>query len=66
MEKGYRVDKMKDKQEKATQNKGDTQFATDTSQRSLVDWGKALLILFVGLAVAHLGGYVVSAVGSGD
>lgn len=55
MEKGYRVDEMKDKQEKTRQNKDGTQFATDTSQRSLVDWGKALLILFVGLAVAHLG-----------
>lgn len=46
---------MKDKQEKTTQNKGGTQFAADTSQRSLADWGKALVILFVGLAVAHLG-----------
>lgn len=31
------------------------QFASDTSGRSLVDWVKALIILLIGLTVAHLG-----------
>ena len=31
------------------------QFASDTSGRSLVDWVKALIVLLIGLTVAHLG-----------
>lgn len=31
------------------------QFASDTSGRSLGDWAKALIILLIGLTVAHLG-----------
>lgn len=31
------------------------QFASDTSGRGLMDWAKALLVLFIGLAIAHLG-----------
>ena len=31
------------------------QFASDTSGRSVVDWAKALVILLIGLTVAHLG-----------
>lgn len=30
-------------------------FASDTSKRSLTDWVKALLILLIGLIIAHLG-----------
>lgn len=30
-------------------------FASDTSQRSAADWAKALLVLLMGLTVAHLG-----------
>lgn len=37
------------------QNKNEERFATDTSNRTLWGWGKALLILFVGLVIAHLG-----------
>ena len=32
-----------------------TQFAADTSSRSIKDWVKALAVLLVGLTVAHLG-----------
>lgn len=32
-----------------------TQFAADTSSRSIKDWVKALTVLLVGLTVAHLG-----------
>lgn len=31
------------------------QFASDTSKRGIKDWGKALVILLVGLTIAHLG-----------
>lgn len=31
------------------------QFAADTSNRSMGDWAKALVILLIGLAIAHLG-----------
>ena len=31
------------------------QFASDTSGRSAADWAKALVILLIGLTVAHLG-----------
>lgn len=31
------------------------QFASDTSGRSATDWAKALIVLLVGLTVAHLG-----------
>lgn len=31
------------------------QFASDTSGRGPMDWAKALLVLFIGLTVAHLG-----------
>lgn len=37
------------------QNNKEKQFACDTSKRSVGDWGKALLILLVGLMIAHLG-----------
>ena len=30
-------------------------FASDTSGRSAADWSKALIILLIGLTVAHLG-----------
>ena len=30
-------------------------FAADTSSRSAVDWTKALVILLIGLIIAHLG-----------
>ena len=30
-------------------------FAADTSQRTASDWVRALLLLFLGLAIAHLG-----------
>lgn len=32
-----------------------TKFAADTSDRSLGDWAKALLVLLLGLTIAHLG-----------
>ena len=32
-----------------------TQFAADTSGRSIKDWVKALAVLLIGLTVAHLG-----------
>ena len=31
-----------------------TKFASDTSDRSLKDWAVALIVLLVGLTVAHL------------
>lgn len=42
------------------------QFASDTSGRGPGDWAKALLILFAGLAVAHLGVtfFLLSALGT--
>ena len=30
-------------------------FASDTSQRSITDWIRALLVLLLGLIIAHLG-----------
>ncbi len=33
----------------------DKQFACDTSKWSAGDWAKALVVLFVGLMIAHLG-----------
>lgn len=35
--------------------KNKEQFASDTSKRSAKDWAKALIILLVGLTIAHLG-----------
>lgn len=46
---------MQDNQRKTAQNKNGEQFAADTSNRSIGDWAKALVILLVGLAIAHLG-----------
>lgn len=46
---------MQDNQRKIVQNKEKEQFAADTSNRSVGDWVKALVILLVGLAIAHLG-----------
>lgn len=46
---------MQDKQRKIAQNKNGEQFAADTSNRSMGDWAKALVILLIGLAIAHLG-----------
>lgn len=46
---------MKNKEKQGTQNKGGEQFASDTSDRSVKDWIKALIILLAGLAIAHLG-----------
>ena len=41
------------KEERKTQNK--EKFAADTSSRSAADWAKALVILLIGLTIAHLG-----------
>lgn len=43
-----------------------TQFASDTSNRSISDWIKALAVLFVGLVIAHLGVtmFILSELGS--
>lgn len=46
---------MQDKQENMVQNKGNESFASDTSDRSIGDWAKALAVLLVGLTIAHLG-----------
>lgn len=46
---------MQDNQRKIVQNKNEKQFAADTSNRSMGDWAKALVILLIGLAIAHLG-----------
>ena len=32
-----------------------TKFAADTSDRSVGDWAKALIVLLIGLTIAHLG-----------
>ncbi len=44
----------------------DTTFAKDTSTRSYQDWAKGLLVLFIGLTIAHLGVslFLISALGS--
>lgn len=50
------TENIKDNHKKQTQpkNQGE-QFACDTSNRSVGTWVKALIILFIGLAIAHLG-----------
>lgn len=44
----------------------DTTFAKDTSRRSIGDWATGLVILFVGLTIAHLGVslFLISELGS--
>ena len=41
-------------------------FASDTSQRSITDWIRALLVLLLGLIIAHLGVtlFLLSALGT--
>lgn len=46
---------MQDKKKKTIQNRKGESFAADTSGRSIKDWGKALVVLLVGLIIAHLG-----------
>lgn len=46
---------MKDKEKQVIQNKSEELFASDTSNRTGKDWAKALTILLIGLAIAHLG-----------
>ncbi len=43
-----------------------TSFAKDTSQRSMKDWVIGLVVLFIGLTIAHLGVslFLISALGS--
>lgn len=44
----------------------DTTFAKDTSRRSIGDWATGLIILFIGLTIAHLGVslFLISELGS--
>ncbi len=44
----------------------ETSFAKDTSQRSVKDWAIGLVVLFLGLTIAHLGVslFLISALGS--
>lgn len=46
---------MKNKKDMDTQTNQEEQFACDTSNRSFGTWVKALIVLFIGLAIAHLG-----------
>lgn len=46
---------MKNQKNMSTQINQEEQFAYDTSNRSMGTWGKALIILLIGLAIAHLG-----------
>ena len=47
--------RMKNKKDMDTQTNQEEQFACDTSNRSFGTWVKALIVLFIGLAIAHLG-----------